>query len=175
MKKELTVVQTKNRYRAIQYTAFAGEFLSIIAPYITLGAVYFDEWFVSEDGWKVGLGGSLAMAILGLAIYLFSKKKENKEITSGYVSLILGWFACTFVIFLLSSILDQISMIMFFGGLGLCGAFGLDIVSNKYKEKANELKSIIDEVNKEETKESYRQQMLLKAKKEKTVKVRIKE
>lgn len=174
MAKEKTVVQTKNKYRLIQYSSFGGELLSILAPYITLGIINFDEWFANDNGWKVGLGGSLALAILGIAVFLFSKKKENEEITGGYISLILGWFAVAFIFFLLASIMDQIATIMFFGGLGLCGGFGLDLVSKKYKQKADEITEIIKEVEKDTTKETYRQQLLEKARKENTVKVRIK-
>ena len=126
-KKQKTVVQTKNKYRAIQYSAFGGEFISILSPYIAMGIANYDTWFQTQEGWKVGLGGTLALALMGMAIYLIGKKKEDKELTGGYISLILGWFAVAFILFMLSSIIDQIATIMFFGGLGLLGAFGLDL------------------------------------------------
>lgn len=47
-KKPLTTEQKKNRYRVIQYSTFGGEFLSILTPYIVMGAVNYEEWFVVE-------------------------------------------------------------------------------------------------------------------------------
>lgn len=137
MKKQLTATQKKNRYRAIQYSTFASEFLAIMTPYIVMGAVNYEEWFKSEEGWKVGLGGTLALCLMGLAVFLVTKNKEDKKLTSGYITLIIGWFAVAFVFMLLANIMDQIATIMLFGGLGLISAFGLDLTSKKYKEKAD--------------------------------------
>ena len=142
--KKLTATQKKNKYRALQYTTFVGEFVSIITPFIVMGAVNADEWFTTEQGWKVGLGGALALALMGIAVLLVTKKKENKELTSGYITLIIGWFAITFVFLLLSSILEQITTIMFFGGLGLLGAFGLDLTSKSFQKKAVLYKKALD-------------------------------
>ena len=174
-KKELTVVQTKNKYRAFQYLSFGGEFVSILSPYIALGIVNFDEWFTNNpDSWKVGLGGSLALALLGIAIFLFSKKEENEKITNGYVAFVIGWFAVAFVFMLLASIMDQIATIMFFGGLGLLGAFGLKLVSNNYKEKADTLQEIINKVNNEEVEAKVRHDIEEQARREVKVKIKIK-
>lgn len=145
-KKKLTATQKKNRYRALQYTTFVSEFISIMTPYIVMGAVNYEEWFAQSEGWKVGLGGSLAMALLGLAIFLVTKKKEDTKLTSGYITLIIGWFAIAFVFVLLTSIMDQIATIMLFGGLGILGAFGLDMVSKNMKAKADMYKQALSKV-----------------------------
>lgn len=137
-KKQKTVTSQKNKYRALQYSTFGGEFLCIIAPYVALGIANHDEWFPSaEAGFKVGLGGTLAMALLGIIIAVFTKKKENKEITDGYIFLIAIWFAITFIFFLLENIMHEITTIMLFGGFGLLGAFGLDIASKQFKKRAD--------------------------------------
>lgn len=136
-KKQLTATQKKNKYRAIQYSTFASEFLAILTPYIVMGGVNYEEWFKSEEGWRIGLGGSLALVLMGLAIFLVTKNKEDKKVTSGYITLIIGWFAVAFVFMLLANIMDQIAMIMLYGGIGLIVAFGLDLTSKKYKEKAD--------------------------------------
>ena len=53
-KKPLTASQEKRKYRALQYTLFGSEFISIFSPYIVIGAVNFDEYFVhNPEGWKV--------------------------------------------------------------------------------------------------------------------------
>ena len=111
-KKKLTVKQTKNRYRAFQYLTFGGEFVSILTPYIALCIANFDEWFVNNpESWKIGLGGSLALALLGMAVFLVGKNKEDKKQTSGYIALIVGWFAVAFIFLLLAIIMDQIATI----------------------------------------------------------------
>lgn len=143
-KKPLTATQKKNKYRALQYVTFGSEFLSIITPFIAMGIVNHEEWFYQEDGWKIGLGGSLALALMGIAVFLVSKKKEeNSKLTNGYISLIVGWFAVAFIFMLLADIMSQMSMIMLFGGIGLCGAFGLDIASKDFKAKADAYKEVI--------------------------------
>ena len=74
---------------------------------------------------------------------LVTKKKEDEKITSGYITLIIGWFAVAFIFVLLASIIEQISMIMFFGGIGILGAFGLDMTSKNFKAKADLCKETI--------------------------------
>ena len=145
-KNSVNTKDKERRYRVLQYTFFGGEFLSILAPFVTMGIINFDEWFMTEEGWKVGLGGTLALALLGLAVFLFTKKKEDSTITNGYITLILGWFAVTFIFMLLASLMEQISTIMFFGGLGLLGAFGLDLGSKDMKKKADLYKEVRAEV-----------------------------
>ena len=145
-KNSVNTKDKERKYRVLQYTFFGGEFLSILAPFVTMGIINFDEWFMTEEGWKVGLGGTLALALLGMAVFLFTKKKEDNTITNGYITLILGWFAVTFIFMLLASLMEQISTIMFFGGLGLLGAFGLDLGSKDMKKKADLYKEVRAEV-----------------------------
>jgi hypothetical protein len=124
-----------------------------------MGIINFDEWFMTEEGWKVGLGGTLALALLGMAVFLFTKKKEDNTITNGYITLILGWFAVTFIFMLLASLMEQISTIMFFGGLGLLGAFGLDLGSKDMKKKADLYKEVRAEVYKDTLKDDIRREV----------------
>ena len=126
MAKKITTQMLQTRYRALQYTTFASEFVSIFTPFIIMGLVNYEEWFTTEEGWKVGLGGTLALALMGIATFMVAKKKEGKT-TNGYISLVVGWFAVAFIFMLLANILQQITTIMIFGGLGLLGAFGLDM------------------------------------------------
>lgn len=159
-KKKLTTVQKKNRYRALQYTFFGGEFVSVLTPFIIMGAVNAETWFKSEEGWKVGLGGALALALLGIATLLVTKKKEDKSITNGYITLIVGWFAVAFIFMLLASIMQQITTIMMFGGIGILGAFGLDLASNHYKEKADMYKKAIAKVRGEILEEGIKKEIM---------------
>lgn len=173
-KKQLTVKQKKNRYRAFQYTTFVAEFVSILTPFIVMGAVNYDEWFTTEDGWKVGLGGTLALALMGIAVFMVSKKKEDDKITSGYVALIVGWFAVAFIFMLLASIMEQITTIMMFGGLGLLGAFGLDMTSKSMKNKADAYKKALEKVTQESLEEQAKQELETELTK-KVVKIKVKE
>lgn len=164
-KKELSATQTKNKYRALQYTCFGGEFLSIIAPYVVIGAVNFDEYFVyNTEGWKVGTGGTIALALMGLAVWSIGKKKDdNSERTSGLLTLGLGWLAVAFVFFMLSSILGDISMIMLCGALGIFGALGLNVASVSFKKKADMWQEAIQEVNHEDAKDKAKAEARKKA------------
>lgn len=157
-KKPLTAKQKQNKYRALQYSTFVGEFVSIILPFVIMGAVNYEDWFVSESGWKVGLGGTLALALLGIAVLLVTKKKEDEKITSGYIALIIGWFAVAFIFVLLASIIEQIAMIMFFGGIGILGAFGLDMTSKNFKAKADLYKNAIAKAKTENLEEELKQE-----------------
>lgn len=155
-----TVSQKQKKYRALQYTCVGGEFVSALTPYIILGAVNADKWFKSSEGWKVGLGGSLALALMGLAIFLVTQKKEKEsKVTDGWITLIVGWFMVAFIFVLLTNILDQIAIIMLFGGIGLCGAFGLDLTSKSFKAKADLYKEAIGEVKRDKLKEQIQQEV----------------
>lgn len=161
-KKQLTVKQQQKRYRTLQYSCFAGEIVSILTPYITLGIVYWDEWVqTSTDGLKMGLGGTLGLALLGITMYLFTKRKEKEKtsITDGWITFIVGYAAWAFIFLLLQNVMQQISFIMFCGLLGLLGAFGLDIESKNLKKKADTLKEIIGTVEKDTFKEKYEQEL----------------
>ena len=76
-----------------------------------------------------------------------TKKKEDEKITSGYITLVIGWFAVAFIFMLLASIMEQITTIMFFGGIGILGAFGLDMTSKNFKAKADMYKETIQKAN----------------------------
>ena len=158
-KKQLTAKQQQTKYRALQYTTFVGEFISILTPFIVMGCVNAQEWFYNEEGWKVGIGGALALALMGIAVFLVTKKKEDDKITSGYITLVIGWFAVAFVFMLLASIMEQITTIMLFGGLGLLGAFGLDMTSKNFKAKADLYKTTIQKAKQDVLKEQVEEQI----------------
>ena len=166
-KKPLTATQKKNRYRVAQYGCHVGEYLAILTPYIVLGGVNFNEWFVNNpESWKIGLGGALSLAIMGIATFLVSKKKEDEKKTDGYVALLVGWLAVAFIFLLLSSIMDQIASIMFYGWLGLATGFGLDMVSKSYKNKADMYVEAIKKVKGESAEQEFKKQIEEEVKKE---------
>ena len=159
VKKQLTAKQKQTKYRVLQYTTFGSEFLAIFTPFVVMGCVNAQEWFYNEEGWKVGLGGTLALALMGIAVFLVTKKKEDDKITGGYITLIVGWFAVAFIFMLLADIMSQITTIMMFGGLGLLTAFGLDIASKDFKLKADKYKETIQKAKQEVLKEEVESEL----------------
>lgn len=160
MAKKLTTKQKQIKYRALQYTAIGGMGVSIITPFIVLGIVNFEEWFKTSDGYKVGLGATLALAVMGIAILLVTKKKEKEStLTNGWITLMVFWFAVAFIFKLLSSIYDEIFGIMMWTGLGLAAAFGLDIVSKEEKKKADAYKNARAKVKEDSIEEEARKEV----------------
>lgn len=140
-KKVKTIKQRYNQYKATKIGLEAGEYVSTLAPYGVMAIVNREEWFVmNPEPWKVGLGGAIGMVLLGLATFLITKRKDNAKLTDGMIALVLGWYAVTFVFFLLAQINMEIYKIMAYGGFGLIGALGLDIGSKNFDKKANALK-----------------------------------
>ena len=153
MKKTLTATQKRNKYKVISKASFVGEFVSVGTPYIVMGAINYDEWFTGTEGWKVGVGGAIALALMGMAIFIITKKKEdNDSKTGGYITLLLGWLATAFVFLLLANIMHDIASIMFFGAIGIAGALGLEIVHKNYEEKANLYTKALEEYKVEQVK-----------------------
>ena len=143
-KKPLTVKQKQNKYRALQRVTFAGEFVSLATPFAIMGAVNHEKWFFHESGWKVGIGGSLAIALVSIAIISINFDDEKlKTRKARYIKLLLTWVACAFIFFLLADILNQMGEIMIFGGIGIAGALGLDIESALCKSKADTYGEIV--------------------------------
>ena len=169
MKKQLSATQKRNRYKVISKASFVGEFVSVGTPYIVMGAINYDEWFRGTEGWKVGVGGAIALALLGLAVFIITKKKEDTDSkTGGYITLLLGWLATAFVFLLLANIMHDIASIMFFGAIGISGALGLEIVHKNYNDKANlytqalqeyKIESVKNEVYEQAKKDAQREQI----------------
>lgn len=159
-KKKLTVKKKQKLYKVGSKCAFAGEFVAIGTPYVVMGAINYEEWFKGTEGWKVGLGGSLALALMGIAVLLVKKNKEDKDNSiSGYITLLLGWLAVAFVFLLLANIIHQIASIMFFGAIGIAGALGLDIVSTKTEEKADMYMNAIKKIRGETIENQVRKEI----------------
>lgn len=178
-KKPLTVAQKQLRYRFVEKSTFVSEFAAITTPYIIMGAVNFDEWFKTTDGWKIGLGGSLAIALMCISIFVINKKKEDTDSkVGGYVTLLIGWLAVAFIFLLLANIMHEIATIMFFGAIGIASALGLDVVSKNFKAKADLYKEAMEQAKKEYVKEKAKEDVAKEIDSElnpekKTVKIKV--
>lgn len=137
-KKELTVKQRYNRLLVGKWSFFASKYLAILTPYIVIFSINFEQYFMSTDGWKVSLGASMAFMMLGIAMLKSAKKDAKKLIpsSSDSITFILGWAIAMAIFYFLSSILLDISMIMFYGLLGLVGGFGFDRAYIEYNRRA---------------------------------------
>ena len=168
-KKELTIEQQKNKYRKAQILCNVGEYAVIPVPFAIMAAVNHAEWFPNtESAWKVGIGGTLAMLLLGFATFLVTKQQEeHSKLTDGYVSLMLGWLMGCIIFTLIADIANQIANIMWVGFSGIGAAFGLDITRNIMKKKADKLKSDMELAQSELNKQQAMEEI-------KTVKVRVK-
>lgn len=158
-KKQLTLKQKQNKYRALQYTTFVGKYLALLTPFIVMGCANAQDWFYQEEGWKVGLGGTLALALLGIVMTLVTKDdtKDNKNL--GKIALVMGWFTATFIVILLEDILNQMATIMIFGSIGLCAAVGIDFANKDFKTKADLYKTTLIEGKKEILKEQVKDEL----------------
>lgn len=165
-KKNKTIKQQKNKERAAQYALFASEFAVIPIPFVVMAAVNWNEWFAyNPGGWKIGLGGTIAIALMSLAALMVSSMKEDKRITGGFIAIVMVWYTLAFVALLLSEILAEIYKIMFIGGSGLLAAFGLDLGSKQMKKKADLHKSAMVEAQKELNKEQAKEEIISQEKK----------
>lgn len=165
-KKKLTPSQRYKKLKTTQYICFGGEFVSVLTPFIVVGIVNYNEYFVEYNGTRVSIACALAFALMGIAVYLVSKKKFDNS----FITLIVGWLAITIIFFLLGKIITDISWIMLYGLIGILGAYGLDIASAKAEDKAKKIKDGMELANQEEIKEEYREEKESK----KTVKVKVK-
>lgn len=165
-KKKLSPSQRYKQLKTIQYACFGGEFISVLTPFIIVGIVNFNEYFVEYNGTRVSIACALAFSLMGIAVFLVSKKKFDNS----FITLIVGWLAITIIFFLLGKIITDISWIMLYGLIGILGAYGLDIASAKAEERAKKIKDGMELANQEEIKEEYRAEKETK----KTVKVKVK-
>lgn len=152
--KQRTPTQLKRHYKRVKNTCFAGEFLSVAAPFVTIGIVNYDKYFVEYNGTKMSIACIMAMALMGLAVWLVSKKKFSNS----FITLIVGWAMVTCIFYLLGSIINDIATIMLFGLIGILGAYGLDIASAKADAKAKEVETAIKRAEQDNMVDAYKQE-----------------
>ena len=168
MSKKKTVKSQKNKYAAIEYGCFLGEFVSMASPFVAIGIANYDKYFVQYDGMKMSISFFMAMAVMGMAIFLINKKKFENS----YVTLLIGWAVVAFIFQMLGQMILDLATIMWFGLIGLVGASGLEIVSKRAKSKKESIKEAIKQAEKENMVQQYKDE---KAEKEaKKVKIKIK-
>ena len=155
-----SVKKQKTKYAAIEWSCFVGEFIAITTPFIAIGIANYDKYFVQYDGVRMSIAFIMAMAVMGMAIFLISKKK----LENSYITLLIGWAVMAFIFQMLGQMILDLATIMWFGLIGLGGAFGLEIVSKQAKKKKESIKDAMAQANKEEMVEQYKEEKKIKVK-----------
>lgn len=133
------------------------KWLSILAPFITLFALKFNEYFiVSPDGvnqTKLSLGCVLACLVGGIAMYSETKKKADGTKASSPLSNVIGWGIAFALCYLFQSILNDLTLILGCALIGQLAGFGFELGAenrafymNEYK-KANIQSKVLSKAN----------------------------
>ena len=155
-----SVKKQKNKYAIIEWSCFIGEFIAIATPFIAIGITNYNKYFVEYDGTRMSIAFIMAMAVMGVAIFLISKKK----LENSYITLLIGWAVMAFIFQMLGQMILDLATIMWFGLIGLGAAFGLEIASKQAKKKKEAVKDAINQANKEDMVEQYKEEKKIKVK-----------
>lgn len=150
----------KKKYRIIQYSCFISEFVAVAIPFVAIALVNYDKYFIEYSGVKMSISFFMAMAVLGFAVWGISSEK----IKNTYIALIIKWAIIAFIFTMLGQIINDIATIMWFGLIGICASFGLDIGSKKAKQKKNEIIDAEKQANKEDMVEAVKEEKKIKVK-----------
>lgn len=146
-KKQKTTKQLKNKYNAIEKITYFCEYLSMAAPFVTIGIVNYDRYFVEyEGGTKMSISMVMALAVLGLTIWSTTKEKFKNTM----LSLIIKMAILSFICFMMGQLITDLATILMFGVVGLIGSQGLDVLSKHYKKKKEQIVEATNEANKDE-------------------------
>lgn len=126
---ELTSVEKYIRLRNQGYTCKAMKWISILSPYLIIGVVNFEDYFVEADGIKMSLGCVLAAIVAGISIA--NETKENKKING-----IVLWAIAFALIFFFQAILQDLLLIVGCGFIGQLVGAGFELGSETQLEKA---------------------------------------
>lgn len=126
---ELNSAEQYTRLRRQGYTFTALKWLSILSPYVVIGTINFNEYFVQSNGVKMSLGCILALIVAGISIK--NETKENKKING-----IVGWAVAFALIFFFQSILQDLLLIVGAGLVGQIIGAGWELGAETQLEKA---------------------------------------
>ena len=168
-KKPLTPTQQKKRYKTLAQVCNWGQWVSLIAPFVTIGLVNFNDYFVEYEGWKISLAAILAAFVMGVIVFTI----VNKKIQNSYGPLIIKVAIFTAILFLAEKVIYDLKYIMAFTLLALFGALALEKESENLEKKAEKIQKSIDAGDEELTKNAYLEELKDKEEKKK-VKVKIK-
>lgn len=155
MSKKNSIVQKKNHYRNLEKTFGFLKYPTVIAPFITIGIVNYDKYFVEYNGTKMSIAFIMALAVMGIAIWSITKKK----LENSFATLLIGWATLAFIFQLMGQMILDLSTIMWFGLIGLGGAYGLDEASKSMAKKKERVIKAMENAEDEKDKEQYAQEI----------------
>ena len=144
-KKKLTIKQQANRYKRIKFGCIGAEFLSAIAPLVTIALVNRESYFVEFEGTKIGIGMFMAMAFMGFSIWAITKKKLENTM----ISLIIKLAIWAFIVTMIESILHDLSLILWMTVIGLAIAQGFEFGAKSAEAKRQKKLNTIAKANEE--------------------------
>lgn len=168
-KQTKTPTEKKKSLKTSSRICFFSEFISVFAPFITIGLVNYEKYFVEYNGTKISIGFVLAMIVMGVATWLVSKE----VIKQPFIVLLIAWAVVTGILFLVKELLSDLCYIMLFGWLGIAGAYGLNIGKKHFDAQIDEIDAGIKAANQEIIKDAYKEELKEQEQEKKTVKVRI--
>jgi chromate transport protein ChrA len=133
---ELTSIEKYKRLRRQGTTCTTMKWISILSPYLTIGIINFDEYFVEANGVKMSMGCILAFIVAGVAIS--NETKENKKVNG-----LVGWAIAFALIYLFQSILNDLLLIVGCGFVGQLVGAGFEVGADIQSEKADLYKKSI--------------------------------
>ena len=167
-KKPLTPTQQKKKLKAISFACKFGQWGSLIAPFITIGIVNFNDYFIEYEGWKVSIAGILAAFVMGVVVFTI----VNQKIKNSYGVLIIKVAIITAILFLIERLVYDLKYIMLFTLIGIFGALALEKTSEKLDNKAGKIQEGIESAEKRMTEEAYLDEVKEKEEK-KTIKIKV--
>lgn len=126
---ELSPAQKYTKLRNQGYTCLAFKWISILSPYLIIGIVNFEDYFVKANGIKMSIGCVLAMIVAGISIA--NETKENKKING-----IVGWAIAFALAIFFQAILQDLVLILGCGLIGQLIGAGFELGSEIKLEKA---------------------------------------
>lgn len=129
MNEEKTTLELYKSFKTRKFTCLIGKWLSIISPFVVIGIVNFNEYFVEYNGTRMSIGCILAALVAGVAIY--NEAKENNKKTANVVK----WAIAFGLVYFFSAILQDLVLIVGCGFAGQVVGTGFELGYENYKDK----------------------------------------
>lgn len=160
MEQKKSPSKLKRKYRTIQYSCFIGEFVAAATPFVTIAIVNKDKYFVDFDGTRMSVALFMALAVMGFAIWGVAKQ----NVKNSYIAFLVKWAIGAFVVTMIGQMVTDLATIMWFGLIGLCTAFGLDLGSKKAQKLKNKVTEAQEQADKEDMVEAVKEEKKIKVK-----------
>lgn len=160
-KKPLTTKQIQAKNRLFQILCYVGMGVGVITPAAIYGTINYDEWFVQNpEGYRVGIGAGIGLAVTAFAIFLVARKKEkNLKVTDMWISLIVCFAAIGLALKLVGAVITEVGDVVLWTALGLCVAFGFDMASIRFQREADAYKNAWKKVKSESIEEKAKKEV----------------